>query len=223
MDNETYAFIIISLITFGLLFALIKRKFSVFWSTVWDFASVILSDIFARRITGNIQRIIAGIWLMVCIVLLSLYSGGLYEKLVRKQPIDKIDSWNDLYSNPRFKDVAIYTVVGSQLATMIDEEDPSPMIQNFKKRTLYFSAAEVVYDKAYRDSIVESIAKGDAVLMYGNRFIINSLIYQWNYTSFKQSEGIDFVISKHGIGVRPHFFVFTNRTQNVFKQQINKM
>ena len=223
MDNETYAFIIISLITFGLLFALIKRKFSVFWSTVWDFASVILSDIFARRITGNIQRIIAGIWLMVCILLLSLYSGGLYEMLVCKQPIDKINSWDDLYSNPRFKDVNIHASVGSQLAHMIDKDDSSPMIQNFKKRTLYFNFVEIMYNKAYRDSIVESIVKGDAVFMCSNRFILNYLLYKWNYTAIKQSEGIDFVISKRGIGVRPHFLVFTNRTQNVFKQQINKM
>jgi len=96
LDRQIYYWIIISLISIGLLFSLKSRSLWAFWSTFWEFGTIILSDCYAHQIRGNLYRIISGIWLMSCVLLLSISSGGLWDFLIRLQPTDKIDSWDDL-------------------------------------------------------------------------------------------------------------------------------
>lgn len=219
-DNQTYAAIIISLVSIGLLFNIKNRNIWLFFETIWEFSSVILSDVFARRITGNLKRSIAAIWLLVCILLLSLYSGGLYESLVRKQPIDKIDSWDDLYTKPHWKKFPIYAPDFGDLFTFISF-DSSPMALDFRKRTVMLDAFKFAFDLNWaQNQFIQCVNGEKSCVVLLDYLMLHYFKHKYGAGTIK-SEGIDFHISKSGYAVKPQFILLTKRADIRMVNMIN--
>ena len=53
------------------------------------------------------DRLFAGIWLLSCTLMLSLFSGQLYHCMMRGQDINKINTKYDLYTKPYWKESRI--------------------------------------------------------------------------------------------------------------------
>ena len=118
-----------------------NKTFKNYFGIVWQYFSVILSDYFSMRTNGHYNRSFAGIWLLLCNVLLAAYSGHLWDLLVRPQQIDKIDSWDDLYTKPQWNKLKIRTLEYLDMADFA-MNDKSEMAQNFKKRIILINPFE---------------------------------------------------------------------------------
>ena len=182
---------------------------------------VLLSDIIARRIDGNIKRLLTGIFLLACVLLLSLFSGGLYENLIRKQPIDRINSLEDLFTKPGFKTMKIVAPDWFELSYFI-ENDSSEMATNFKKRTVLLNVYDLYWNESYRNSIFDDVRSGKAVAVFGDKYLLYSFAFNQE-NLYKMQHSNQYYISDHGFGVMPHFIIYSYRMDVSLQQKCDKM
>jgi len=165
---------------------------------------------------------IAGLWLLSSIVLLTAFSAKLLDLLVRKEPIDKIDSWNDLYTKPNWKHHKIYSAQYLEMFDFISSES-SPMALDFKRRFVIFDAFDLIYKDTFLDHLLTIVMKGEGV------FVLDAIVLHYfkvnlNFEErFDYSEGFDFHISKSGAGVKPYFIGFTSTADQLLISNYNKM
>ena len=85
-----------------------RQSVKVFFTTLWSYASVLLSDYYSLRIETRIDRLLTGVWLMSCVVLLAAFSGILRDLMIKAKPILWIDSWEDLLEWEELEIQALY-------------------------------------------------------------------------------------------------------------------
>ncbi len=190
---------------------------------VWQYVSVILSDYFSMRTNGHYNRSFAGIWLLLCNVLLAAYSGHLWDLLVRPQQIDKIDSWDDLYTKPQWNTLKIRTLEYFDFAEFV-LNDKSEMAQNFKKRTIILNPFEYLFDDNMHENTLNGIFSGKEVFVTDN-LILHYYKSDDKYKMFmsQYNEGFDFHISETGAGLKPYFIVITKRVNQTLTKKLNDM
>ena len=148
----------------SLVIGLKNKSIKTFFETVWQYFSVILSEYFSIKPIGHFERSLAAIWLLSCNVLIALYSGHLWDLLVRPQPIDKIDSWDDLYTKPQWNKLKIRTPEYLDMADFA-MTDKSEMAQNFKKRIILVNPFEFVFDDNMVETALNGLFSGKEVLV----------------------------------------------------------
>ena len=86
-----------------------------------------------------IDRLLSGVWLMACIVILAAFAGLLTDLLIRRPTIDWIDSLRDLC---HWNDVRIKTFKSDYIDDLINDFPNDSMAKSFQKRVerLNFSA-----------------------------------------------------------------------------------
>jgi hypothetical protein len=221
-DSLTNFSIILSLLLVGFQISLIRKSFISFFSTVWHLFSVLLSDHMIRISKSIHERILIGVWfLMVGIVLLSAFSGCLWGFMIRKTPIQRIDSWNDLYRN--FGDMKILAPSFLALADFA-QSDESDMAQNFKQRLEELDPSDLL-DPIVQEEIVEKI--------YSRKYVVALEWYLLHYykntlNRMKQirsefTEGLDFHISKEGYGMSPYFISVMNNENTLIINTLNRV
>ena len=129
-DKEIYLSILLVMIIMALVVFTYRKSVKVFFTTLWSYASVLLSDYYSLRIDNRINRLLTGVWLMSCTVLLAAFSGILRNLMIKAKPILWIDSWDDLLE---WKGLEIQAFHTSGLGAYIEKYD-TPMTQNFKSR-----------------------------------------------------------------------------------------
>ena len=77
------------------------------------------------------ERLLSGVWLMSCVVLLAAFSGLLRNQLLRPDPIYWIDSLKDLYE---WKELKIQTIGGTYMNTFARDPNAGPMARDFESR-----------------------------------------------------------------------------------------
>jgi hypothetical protein len=198
-----------------------NRTVKNFFEIVWQYVSVILSDYFSMRTNGHYNRSFAGIWLLVCNLLLAAYAGNLWERLVRPQQIDKIDSWDDLYTKPQWNKLKIRTLEYLDMADFA-MTDKSEMAQNFKKRIILIDPFKFIFDDSMVETAINGIFSGKEV------FVVDSLAahYYKSSNKFKYivnqfNEGFDYHISETGAGSKPYFIIITKRLNKTLTKKLN--
>ena len=106
-DASIYYSILFSLLIVSTVISIHYKSIEVFFKMLWIYSSVILSDYYAIKFSKTFDRIISGVWLIACTVLLAAISGQLWNQLIRRQPLEMIESWNDLYCKEEFRDLKI--------------------------------------------------------------------------------------------------------------------
>jgi len=184
-------------------------------------ASVLLSDIISHRILNSLVRILIGLWLLTSIVLLATFSGRLYELLTRPPPIDKIDSWNDLYTKPNWKQSKIYGLKQYELNCFIDS-DPSDMALDFKRRFVGIDRLNLCFGDQLSE-IIEDIFKQNAVGCFDGLGAYYSIAKAKKVKDWvnKYSLGHDYHVSEKGFGTKPYFFIIKQHASNAFKMKLN--
>ena len=81
-----------------------NRSKAEFFNTIRDYIAIMILDFVDHYINSTFKLIFASFWLLLCGILLSAFSANLYDSLVTKQLIDRINSWNDLYTKPHWKE-----------------------------------------------------------------------------------------------------------------------
>ena len=129
-EPEIYYTLLATLLITSLTISVIKRRIQDFFSYIWIFTSVLLSNSHSIKRKSLSDRVLTGVWLMSCIVLLAAFSGLLRDQLLRPDPIYWIDSFQDLYE---WKG-QIQTSKGGYFNTFIQNNLNDPMANNFRNR-----------------------------------------------------------------------------------------
>ena len=118
------------------------------------------------------DRLLSGVWLMSCTVLLAAFSGQLRKYLIKPKPIEWIDSWKGLYE---WKHLKIKTFSQTSLVHYIEclKVLENPMGRDFKNRLEIFEDKEFVDGtKKYEDFLdFEGIAKGRVALVWDTNYL----------------------------------------------------
>src|SRR5690348_9841156 len=80
-DNEIYLAILLSILILSCVTAINTKKIK---TSLWIYISIILSDNYSIRMNSkSVNRILFGVWLLVCTVLLAAFSGILRDRLMK--------------------------------------------------------------------------------------------------------------------------------------------
>ena len=206
----------------SIMICLKTKSFKSFFKYFWTFSSVILSDYYSMRINGHFYRSFAGLWLLVCTLLLSLFSGALWDLLVRPPPMEKIESWNDLHTKPEWKNVEIYSAKYLDLYEFVNN-DNSEMAQDFKRRAYFEDPFDLMFKRKFEPRNWDKIAKGEQVISADNLFA--HWVKNFHKAKFKYlglEDDTEFHISSLGSGMRPYFILTTPRFNDTMLYQLNK-
>jgi hypothetical protein len=221
-DSLTNFSILLSLLMIGFQISVFNRSLDSFFSTIWHLFSVLLSDHMIRISKLIHERILIGVWLLMAgNVLLSAFSGCLWGFMIRKTPIQRIDSWNDLYRN--FGDMKILAPSFMALADFA-QNDESDMAQNFKQRLEEFDPSDLL-DPIIQEEIVEKILIGKhvAVLEYYMLHYYKSTMNRMKQIRSEFREGLDFHISQEGYGMSPYFISVMNNENALIINTLNRV
>ncbi|CAG2116932.1 unnamed protein product, partial [Medioppia subpectinata] len=109
LNVENYYLLMAAIALLSLVVSLKRRSMKAFLPTLWSYGSVLLSDVYTIQYTAGAERLLAGLWLLVCTVYLAAFAGYLRELLIQVPPIDWIDSLQDLYGKPQWRSRNIQT------------------------------------------------------------------------------------------------------------------
>ena len=200
-DRWLYFGIFVSLLAISLIPGLRLRSFSKVFESSWDSISVILSDSISRghTITHSLDRLLIGLWLLANTVLISIYSGELYEVTVSGKVIDKIETIEQLFTKQHWKDSKI--IVGDLgIIDLIYNGDRSdPMIDQLSKRVEALLLNEVILDSITRKRIFEGVFHENKVIIankLSTYYLLRKVQNEWtNFTSL-YTEGRDYYVSE---------------------------
>ena len=111
-----------SLVFVSFVISLYKKSLKSFFTTLWSYTSLILTDYYTKGLNTSIGRLLSGIWLMACTVLLAAFSGILRDQQMKPQPVFWIDSIEDLW---QWKDLKFQTNLATDFAQKMINADPS--------------------------------------------------------------------------------------------------
>ena len=147
------------------------------------------------------ERTLAGIWLLSCTILLAAFSGQLREQILRPDPIDWIDSWEDLHE---WKDMKIQVNFHSEIKRLINNQPDHPFSLDFKNRLQFDEEDEKNQEDSYNMDI-EGMKSGRVAVSYPSAIL---QILKQNFIEENFREDIDFHISQSGF--TGPFFSLTN-------------
>ena len=203
-DTEIYISILVSIVLISVIMSLYERTIKTFFRTFWSYSSVILSDYYSFKINKSVERMLSGVWLMSCTVLLAAFSGHLREQIIKLKPIHWIDSWEDLFEWEHLK---IETTSLSSLKIYIDQlgEGNGKLKGRLKilEDELFINNTKI-YDKVID---YEGVRMGETALIHNQVYME---VIKINLISNDFQEDIDFHISKSG-GIPQSFIIITNR------------
>ena len=187
-EPEVYYGIIASIIVISFVTSLYKQSLKSFFTTFWSYLSIIISDFHSNEKKVIFNKILSGVWLMVCLIFLSAFSGQLREQILRPRTIHWIDSWDDLYE---WKDLNIQTFKTSLIKTFSDNNPNDTYSQEFNKR----------FEKI--DDSVEGTWHFDVARVKAGELAV---VYPYHALQIKKGtlgdfqEEVDFHISKYAQG-----------------------
>ena len=108
-DWFIYFGIFTSLVVLSLISVANQCSCQTFFDSIWNFTSIILSYTiyFAQNIRGK-NRVLVIVWLFANTILLSIFSGQLFEFIINAKIIDRIESKEELFTKEHWKSSMIY-------------------------------------------------------------------------------------------------------------------
>ena len=193
------------------------------FESMWEYSSVLLSDYFTfRQINRKTikTRILATIWLLVNTLLLSIFSGLLYETIIRGQIIDKIEDEMDLITKDNWKSSPILgglddgfmdnLLSGSQIALQLFERANTQDVY------------ELYFNKTAQIGYFTEMMRNNAVI-FGRK--LNAHMYlrdmqrDWPNIVGQYIEGLDYGISKTSSGHKCYHLLYNKQELN--ESQLN--
>ena len=207
-DTNVSISILASIVLMSVFMSLYERTYlKTFFRTFWSYSSVILSDYHSFRAKKSVERVLSGVWLMSCTVLLAAFSGQLREQILKPKSIEWIDSWQDLIE---WEDLKIETFKTSSLVIYFDQlGKEEEMTKILKKRLVIINDRKRLSFKKSIDKELdyEGVRRGMTALVHTSE---NLEIIKQNLIQDDFKEDIDFHISESG-GVPQPCNTITNR------------
>ena len=198
-DHSIYLLIFLSILAIGCVYGLIHRSFSAIFEAIWDYSSVILSDYLTLKPKSIKTRILATIWLLVNTILLCLYSGALYDFIIRGQIVDRIEMKEELISKENWLHSNIYLIDPAILKYVfwsVRHEDSlvEHLVQKYKLNDLY----QIYFNNSQQKAMFEDVFRNNALILANK---LNLYLYlrkvqsDWPIIMGNYIEGLDYYIS----------------------------
>jgi hypothetical protein len=184
-----------------------------FFDSIWNFASIILSDAmtFAHDISGP-NRVLVMVWLFATTILLSLFSEQLFEFIINGKIIDRIESKEELFTKEHWKSSKIYIFdLGIFDFITNGHANNNSMAKQFLSRSELTPPMDVLRD----DELTREILRG---VLNDNKVIIANKLRTYYLVRYGQDkypdifgdnlEGIDYYISKPEQSYRTYYSLF---------------
>ena len=162
-----------------------------FFRYLWNYTSVLLSKSPKINVNRLSERLLSGVWLISCTVLLAAFAGLVRNQLLRPDPIYWIDSLQDLYE---WKELQIQTFRSNYLFSFIGHTVDDPIADNFGQRLEVLNYYPTVDsgEKDINDIDYSGIVEGRTALV---TTIQTLTLIKYRLTNLE--EEIDYHISKN--------------------------
>ena len=209
-DVRTYFGLFLSICLISGLISCYKRSLKSFFTTFWSYLSVILSDYYTMKVNTTIERLISGVWLLTCTVLLAAFSGQLREQIMKSIPIHKIEKLGDL-SQPEWNHLYLQSYTISTFKKYLDQLEDRNESEKLSKRTEMFDIFELTSREKEFDDVLdyERVANGTVAIVWDYQYL---QVFKQNLISRGLEEEIDFHISSSGEIPEP-FFTVSNKAR----------
>lgn len=201
LDINIYYSIFISIILISLFFLLKYKSINKFLKTFWEFSALILSDHLSIKLRGDEERIVASTWFLASVLILSIISVGIYNKIMEGIIIDKVEDFIDLLLKQDWINSKIHVIypIGTFLETITEMYNrKDTVLTKLYNRMEIILPYEFIFDKLYRMSIFNDIMTNNSVIVLRaiqSKWFINKIKTENN---LKNSfiHGIDYFISQ---------------------------
>ena len=169
----------------------------------------------------GVDRLLSGVWLFACTVLLAAFAGLLRQQMMKPQPIRWIDSLDDLYSD-EWKDLNIATTDATEIAFA---KEGGHKEFNIPEEALerMFAVSHIEYDLGHIPSIlhVDLVYEGGSAL-WGTLGYLQMMKCQ--LIDYGLREDTDFHISRSGGISQPYFIMYNKiRFDTNMTKTLNRM
>ncbi|CAG2115864.1 unnamed protein product [Medioppia subpectinata] len=166
-DYNIYVCILLSLLAIGSVFGLKYRSVGIGLETMWSYLSVLLSDYFnVKQIKKSFDRLFAGLWLIICLMLLSLYSAKQYDIMIAGQTYDMIETYDDLHAKPQWTHLNIHAYSVEYLnQIMYDITDRNKIALKLLKRFVVKEPFGLLTNISQLRQLYKDVLAGNAVII----------------------------------------------------------
>ena len=161
------------------------------------------------------DRLLLGLWLLLNTVLLSLYSGQLYEVIISGKVIDKIETMEELYTKQHWKGTKIIVVDLDGLDFLWNGDNYNPIIADLLSRSENLQAFDVIFNTTLTKTAFESVLTGKKVIIankLSTYYLWRKVQNQWPEFFSYYTEGTDYYVSQPQRSSMP-FFLFYTRSE----------
>jgi len=205
--------------------ALKDRSLMSFWTSVWNSLSILLSDFISMPINSMVERQLTTGWILASVLLLSIFSGELYENMVKEKPNNKIEKFDELLSKPEWSESKIYCVFGFQVfdkiyfgsgADTLDNNKYAPLISRTNPLIMFDMLDLMVRKQIISDIMNKNYVYSDPRL--ATILILNTIRSESNY-----EEGVDYYVSEKE-SYEPFYIVSVNEEfTQILMNKLNTM
>jgi len=222
-EPEVWFALITTLLCIALIMSIMRGSIKTFFSTLWQFSTILLSDVMTKSFNKPYEKMIVCIWLLMGgIVLFSAFTGCIYGFMIKKPPIQKIDSFDDLHL--QWKDKQIIALDNGPFVDFV-QNDKSDMAQDFKRRT-EISPIENYFDDNFKDNAMKRLVSGECVLLHEYYALKHMEIYLNTLIEFNRKKGnkygVDYHVSRSGGGTLPYFLLVKKDDKFNSTRSLNK-
>ena len=164
--KSIYIWLFLSLIVICLLRGVRVRSFWEALELFWDSLSILLSDSISRVPKQSVDRLLIGLWLLANTVLISIYSGELYNNVISGKVIDKIETNEQLLTKDHWKDSKLI-ICDNTICDVIScnkEVDPDSIYAKIMDRTDIINTYDLM-DSMLRKEVFMSVLTENKVII----------------------------------------------------------
>ena len=212
-DGWFYVGILFSLIILSVISVAKQCSWKEIFNSIWNFTSIILSDamIFARDIKGW-TRILVMVWLLANTLLLSLFSGELFELIINGKIIDRIECKEELTTKEYWKSSKVY-IFDLGIFDFITNGDinNNSVAKNFLTRSEATPPMDVIRDDELTREILNGILNDNKVIIANKLrtyFLVRNGQDRYPDIFRDKVEGIDYYISKPEQSYKAYYSLF---------------
>lgn len=212
-DYRIYISILVTSLFISLLVSLKNKSFSNSFKIFCTYLSIIAFNLVHFKHREFKDRLMSGPCLIASVLLLSVYSGLFYERLIRGQPIERLESLNQLLvNNTDWSQKNLYVILGfgafDELYTH-KFKNQSIIYDKLFYRSELIDPLEIQFNPNFTKEIFKNIMTKDTVLS-ANRLLAYSILEQVRslYPELIENyeEGVDYYISNTDI-IEPYFLM----------------
>ncbi len=214
-ETPVWITLFLSMLLLPLTIAFIDKSFSGFFTNLWNYSYLILSESIPRMHKSWAKRTFLTVWLLISTVLLAGYSGVLREFFIKSIPNVVIDSWEELYER---KELRIATLEVSFIRNFAEKNaNNDEMAQNFLSRmeTLTYGDSDIF------NQALDYIFSEKYVVLAPKYIIDDCYYFLPSGRSIEDCEKLH--VSQYGGVISPYFIPMSNSIDKKIKKNINQM